>query len=181
VGSFVNADDTEEHTSGLVDAGGPGKGALLSKDKRYRYLLTRRLDYRRKGTVVFVMLNPSTADHITDDQTIKAVKHFGVANGFSHLKVVNLMALRTAYPKELRLADDPYGPHNEDIVEQTLAGADRVVVAWGAHDLAPFPRVFDLFPVIIGAEPWCLGLTKYGHPRHPCRIDYDTPLERWNP
>ena len=46
------------------------KGAILSTDRKYRYVLTRIWD-ETKSTVVFIGLNPSIADEETDDQTIR--------------------------------------------------------------------------------------------------------------
>ena len=46
------------------------KSAILSADRKYRYVLTRIWD-EAKSTVVFIGLNPSTADEETDDPTIR--------------------------------------------------------------------------------------------------------------
>ena len=46
------------------------KSAILSTDRKYRYVLTRIWD-ETKPTVVFIGLNPSIADEETDDQTIR--------------------------------------------------------------------------------------------------------------
>ena len=46
------------------------KDAILSADRKYRYVLTRIWD-ETKSTVVFIGLNPSIADEETDDQTIR--------------------------------------------------------------------------------------------------------------
>ena len=43
--------------------------AILSDDRVYRYMLERTWDCR-KERVLFVMLNPSTADEKEDDPTI---------------------------------------------------------------------------------------------------------------
>jgi hypothetical protein len=45
-------------------------GAVFSGDERYRYRLTRIWEVSRQQ-VLFVMLNPSTADADKDDQTIR--------------------------------------------------------------------------------------------------------------
>lgn len=46
------------------------KNAILSVDRKYRYILSRTWD-ETKPTVVFIGLNPSTADEETDDPTIR--------------------------------------------------------------------------------------------------------------
>ncbi len=46
------------------------KDATLSEDRRYRYRLTREWD-QEKPKVLFIGLNPSTADEIEDDATIR--------------------------------------------------------------------------------------------------------------
>ena len=45
------------------------KDAVLSEDRKYRYLLSRNWD-DTKPTVLFIGLNPSTADEKEDDPTI---------------------------------------------------------------------------------------------------------------
>ncbi|HHM8581358.1 DUF1643 domain-containing protein [Pseudomonas aeruginosa] len=46
--------------------------AIISECGQYRYLLTRPGDcLADKGTAVFLMLNPSTADAALDDPTIR--------------------------------------------------------------------------------------------------------------
>jgi len=46
------------------------KDAILSEDRKYRYVLSRIWD-ESKPMVVIVGLNPSTADEKDDDSTIK--------------------------------------------------------------------------------------------------------------
>ena len=45
------------------------KDAVLSEDRKYRYLLSRNWD-DTKPTALFIGLNPSTADEKEDDPTI---------------------------------------------------------------------------------------------------------------
>ncbi len=46
------------------------KGALLSRNRLYRYALWREWD-SNKGTCVFIGLNPSTANETEDDPTLR--------------------------------------------------------------------------------------------------------------
>ena len=46
------------------------KNAILSDDRKYRYVLSRNWD-ETKPTVLFIGLNPSIADESEDDPTIR--------------------------------------------------------------------------------------------------------------
>jgi hypothetical protein len=72
----------------------------------YRYRLDRWWGPGKR--LVFVMLNPSTADAMKDDQTIKRCMYFARREKCDGITVVNLFAWRTTFPSELRkaLADD---------------------------------------------------------------------------
>ena len=58
--------------------------AELSEDGRYRYWLSRRLEMGER-TVLFVGLNPSTADVQQDDPTIRKWVGFARRWGFNSL------------------------------------------------------------------------------------------------
>ena len=69
------------------------RGAIISRDELYRYALTRR--WRPNGeTIVWIMLNPSTADGNQDDNTIRRVTRFSQDWGYQALQVLNLFAYR---------------------------------------------------------------------------------------
>jgi hypothetical protein len=133
-------------------------GATFSANGRYRYRLWRRWD-RSRPVVVFVMLNPSTADADKDDPTIRRCIGFARAWGYGGIEVVNLFAYRATLPRSLRAVDDPVGPENGRHIRRAVARADLVVLAWGAHARAS--RLLSL------PRARCLGLTRAGQPRHP--------------
>lgn len=140
----------------------------------YRYTLTRGPWLNGEGTVLFVMLNPSTADETTDDPTVRRCVRFAQAWGFATLTVGNLYALRATDPRMLFRVDDPIGPKNDLALIQLARGADEVIVAWGATqrpDLDRADHVLDLLEAAHGPVQ-CLGLTvATGQPRHPSRIE----------
>ena len=70
--------------------GGVGVGAVPPNDKRYRYFLDRPIQSDSDQIVCFLMLNPSTADVINDDQTIKRCIRYAKRWGYGWLHVVNL-------------------------------------------------------------------------------------------
>src|ERR1019366_833740 len=81
-------------------------------DRPYRYSLWRRVGESRRR-VLFVMLNPSTADAIVDDPTIRRCMGFARTWGFGELEVCNLFAYRSPCPSALLRAADPVGPSND--------------------------------------------------------------------
>lgn len=162
--------------------------AYISADGKYRYWLKRQIlpvgnAEQKLGSIVFVMLNPSTADAETDDQTIRRCISFSRSWGYSQLAVVNLYALRSKDPKLLLSDPDPVGPENDGYI-RAWTGQLTTVVAWGAA--APADRVAEFWEIVKDRQSprsflWCLGTTRSGAPRHPCRLRVDTQLERWRP
>lgn len=107
-------------------------GAWISECGRYRFRLTRR--FGNGMDLVFVMLNPSTADAEKDDPTIRKCLGFADRMGYGGIVVVNLFGLRATDPAALwkEPAETRDGPANEEAWQQAIRGAD-VVLAWGAH------------------------------------------------
>ena len=118
---------------------GRRQGAVFSADRRYRYLLTRRIDVDPgpggpAAGVTFIGLNPSVADERADDPTIRRCIGFARRWGAPRLSVVNLSPLVATYPADLRAA----GPEPADVAAANLehvasvtGGGEMVVAAWG--------------------------------------------------
>lgn len=104
--------------------------AYFSDCGKYRYSLIRVWDYK-KPTVLFIMLNPSTADAEKDDPTIRRCIGFAKDWGYGGLYVVNLFALRSTNPKELLTAPFVVGIENEKWIRRMSCLAHLVVCAWG--------------------------------------------------
>lgn len=150
----------------------------------YRYTLTRELGGTGRP-MLFVMLNPSTADDITDDPTIRRCIAFARRESAARLEVVNLYPVRATDPAELvGLRSGALGLENNAMpLYGRLLGMPTVVCAWGAHPaavqrggVAEFARLWRA-----AGQPrlWCLGTTKHGAPRHPLYVRGDTPLEHY--
>ena len=153
--------------------------AEFSDDRTYRYLLGRRVS-NSKRRLLFVMLNPGTADETHNDPTIRRCIGFAERWNFGTLEVANLFAFRTSYVAELRRAEDPIGPSNDAWISQALTIADRVVLAWGNHG-AYMRRSRQVRRMALDAtRPYHLGLNKTGEPKHPLYLPASTmpaPLE----
>lgn len=157
--------------------------AIISECGKYRYLLTRDSEVAApdRGTALFLMLNPSTADATLDDPTIRRCRSFARAWGCAGLSVANLYAFRATRPADLWQADDPIGPDNDALLGRLAAEYGDIVCAWGAN--AKTDRVLAVAETLInaGARLWCFGTTKDGQPRHPLYVKGDTQLIPWSP
>lgn len=169
--------------------------AVLSPCGRYRYRLTREVDpVSGRGRVLFVMLNPSTADATVDDPTIR--KCVGFARRAyappALIDVVNLYAWRATDPNDLRRAadaSDVIGPETDMHIGEAADRAGAIVVAWGALNLGAMSapareRARDvarrLRLAASGAPLLCLGTTKGGEPRHPLMVAYSVVPSTWS-
>jgi hypothetical protein len=158
----------------------PGAGAIFSDCGIYRYLLWRDGigSSMSMGCVLFVLLNPSTADENVLDPTLTRCKGFARRFGYPRLEVVNLFALRSTDPNGLYGVADPIGPNNDQIIAERMADADVIVVGWGAFPLA-VPRCREVAGLTRGKPLYCLGTTQDGHPRHPLYLRADSTLIPW--
>lgn len=152
------------------------RDAVISDCGKYRYLLRRTWDYDRIR-VLFVMLNPSTADAKVDDPTIHSCVRLCRAWGYGSFEVINLFGLRATDPSELSKAHDVVGPDNDRIAAVAVERCDVPICAWGAHKMAE-SRASEIKNLITSRRPtvFCLGTTKGGAPKHPLYIKTGTPL-----
>jgi hypothetical protein len=100
--------------------------------------------------------------------------------------IINPFAYRTPDPKRLLAVEDPVGPENARYVGEALAGADLVIVGWGALHPQLLRFVDSMVESFnrVGLRLWCLGRTKGGFPKHPLArgkafVPYGKELEPW--
>lgn len=153
---------------------------MISLDGLFRYELRREWDPRRPPFVC-IMLNPSRADAQRNDPTVTRLIRRAAHAGFGSLIIINLGAYRATDPEMWKSAQDPVGPENRRSIRRVLLEAvergGRVMVGWGNH--ATDALVADVLRAARRARLkrlWCLGITKEGHPLHPLRVSYDTPM-----
>lgn len=108
-------------------------GAAFSPCRRWRYSLVRQLEIAPIRRCLFVMLNPSTADEVVLDPTIRRCANFARAWGYPWLDVANLFAWRSTDPRALLKVDDPIGPENDAAIVDLAEQASLIVCAWGSH------------------------------------------------
>lgn len=142
--------------------------AEISSCGRYRHSLGRHW-YRESGYVLFVGLNPSTADAESDDPTIRRCINFARGWGYGGIEMGNLFDFRATEPKNLRRAIGfAVSDKNDGYLRRAQDRAQLVIAAWGNVPWAE-TRIREVFRAVLCEERrWhCLGLTKGGFPRHP--------------
>jgi hypothetical protein len=141
-------------------------GAIFSPDRQHRYLLWRTTS-KTGPSVLFIGLNPSTADEEANDPTIRRCLGYARDWGYARLLVANLFSFRATKPDDLKRSEVPVGPDNDTWLARVSQSADLTVVAWGNDGLWRGRQ--DTIAHLL-FNPQCLGITKLGAPRHPLYV-----------
>jgi hypothetical protein len=141
-------------------------GAILSSCQKYRYALWR-IWKPDQPKVLFIMLNPSTADAHEDDPTLRRCMGFAHSWGFGGVYTGNLFAYRTTDPKILKQIDDPIGADNDKHLISMINKSALTIAAWGQNHGIP-DRIRRIVPTL-----HCLALNKGGTPGHPLYLRKD--------
>lgn len=146
-------------------------GAHFSPCRKYRYALWRIWD-KSKPLVMFIGLNPSTANEVDPDPTITRVRGFAKRWGYGGFYMMNLFAYISSEPEELKKCADPLGD-NDGWLERISPKCEQVVFAWGAFKEATerSEEVIRMFP-----DAKALIINMDGSPRHPLYVKGDIKL-----
>jgi hypothetical protein len=130
--------------------------------------------------MVWILLNPSTADADRDDPTLRKCVGFARTHGHGGVIIVNLFAWRATDPRELHKVLDPVGPENDVHILWAIRAPilATVVAGWGGDRFAQ--RRATHVGVLVqgsGRHVRCVGITKNGAPKHPLYSPYTSPLE----
>jgi hypothetical protein len=147
----------------------------FSPDRMYRYRLTR---YWENGlaTLGIIGLNPSVADEMEDDRTIRRCIRFAKDMGYGSLMMCNLFAFCATEPKDMKKAEDPVGFLNDMYLKQLYQSCHKTIAAWGTEGgfLGRDKKVREMIPLLD-----TFGLTKHGFPRHPLYLPKETRPTLW--
>lgn len=160
-----------------IDGSFMRRSAQISECGKFRWSLRRSFGDDNR-VVCFVMLNPSTADDLHDDPTIRRCIRFAKAWGYSVLSVRNLFPYRATDPKELKAAGYPTGGEKGDLELMVARTADLLVCAWGVN--APAEREAKAMELFGNTPMFCLGTTRDGKPRHPLYVPNSQELIPFN-
>lgn len=152
-------------------------GADFSHDRNYRYALWRIWD-RTKPLVMFIGLNPSTANENDNDPTIRSVGRISKNNGYGGFYMMNCFPYITAYP-ELLKRNPMLDEWNNNMLTVIASKCKDVVFAWGNFDVVKESgrdkELIEMFP-----RAKALSINKNGSPKHPLYCKSDTLFIKFN-
>lgn len=142
-------------------------GAKFSDCGKHRLFLYRIWD-SKKPAVMFIGLNPSTADSTKDDPTIRRVRAMAANWGYGGVYMVNLFTFISTDPKLLQL-DNGNLPDADHILMKIASRCEKIIFAWGNFKvMGRDDQVRRLFP-----KAYALHINKNGSPKHPLYVKGD--------
>jgi len=159
---------------------------IFSPCRKYRYTLWREWErgvFTQPGSlryVQFIGLNPSTADEVQDDPTIRRCIRFAQDWGFDAFCMTNLFGFRATDPRVMKAHQNPIGADNTNQIREVAEFAGLIIAAWGRHGL----HIDRQAQVLDALQPWKsklhhLGLNGDGTPKHPLYLRADTKPILW--
>lgn len=149
--------------------------ADFSPCRTWRYRVTYTWDAAAPGRIIWILLNPSTADGGAFDPTLR--RCFGFARRtrpqarIGAMIVLNAYALRATSPSHLKSHPDPVGPDNLPTIREVLSAHPTapVVCGFGGHVDDRRGHLANLRQALTPAtgRTHALGFTAAGLPKHP--------------
>ena len=165
---------------------------MFSECRSYRWILKRELLVGEK-TLVFIGLNPSKANSVNNDRTLKRIINFCSKWNYKNIYVINLFALISKSSAQLHKSKDPVGLNNDLITLKVLEFWSKNIncdlwLGWGDKGQL-YKRDFAVLKLIKNLSNlksrennnskrlFCLGLSKKGNPRHPLYMPNESFLK----
>ena len=151
--------------------------AQFSSCGRYRQLLTRCWD-PGLASIMFIGMNPSTADQYVDDPTVRKECGFAARWGYGTLIKCNVMDYRATHPRDL-LTVTPQTPENLTVIAQQFDKVNVIVAVWGSlpSKLAGYAETVATLLAKFSGQVMCLGYNKDSSPKHPLYLKNTTTLQ----
>lgn len=156
-------------------------GALFSACGLYRHRLWRYWNIELPA-LLFIMLNPSTANDNADDATIRKCIGFAERLRCGGIEVVNLYDWCATKPANLWRALAPVSAANDSHVRQAARTVHALggfaICAWGNHGRQPEIDNMRRLLADIGFDTDALRLNADGSPAHPLMLPYECATNR---
>ena len=155
---------------------------LLSECRLYRWILEFQISNYQKE-LVFIGLNPSLSDNKFTDNTTKKIIKISTFNKYGKLKIINLFALISKNPENLKTHNNPIGLLNNQFIKSSFKYWSENIncdlwLGWGnkgklfsrneqvlkileKYKKLKQKRFLDFY------EPLIIRKTKYNNPIHP--------------
>lgn len=147
-------------------------GAEFSECRKYRYSLWRTWD-GLKPWIMFIGLNPSTANESQDDATIRRVVSMAMKWGYGRVYMMNCFPFISKDPDKLK--DFGNTAKNDHSLYRAAELCAEIVFAWGAFKIVrDTGRDIELHKMFPNAK--ALIINKDGSPRHPLFVPTQTAL-----
>jgi hypothetical protein len=127
--------------------------------------------------IIWIMMNPSTADHTKNDPTILKVIRYSTKWGFGAVLVLNIYAFRSSRPENLpQKMKEAVGLSNNWWIRTIFAYAAKknipVICAWGVKHKERGCQVRQMANDA-SLELQCLEVALNGEPKHPRFLSED--------
>lgn len=158
-------------------------GANFSRCRNYRYTLFRKWDHDMP-LVMFIGLNPSTANELEDDPTIQSVTRITAHNGYGGFYMMNCWPIISPDPAVLlsqfgHIDHEHHIAHNEFLLGEVAKMCKNVVFAWGNFNIVRKTKrdqaLMEKFPRAL-----CIGHNANGSPKHPLFQKGNSTLKLYN-
>ncbi len=157
------------------DAFGQSSCAEFSTDRRYRYSLWRRWSAESRY-LLFIGLNPSTADEHDDDRSINRCRQFTARWGYGTFTMAKLFGLGTKDPSIMLADPAPIGRDNNRHLKQLARKSSAIVCANPGRYQG---RDIEVINLLDDYPHQCLDINQTGTPKYPLYVEGDTPLKPW--
>jgi len=145
-------------------------GAKFSDCGKHRLMLWRIWD-ESKPLIMFIGLNPSTANATDDDPTIRRVKSMAKSWGYGGVYMLNLFTYISTDPKKLNMSTGNH-PDADSYLKDTAYSSAAIVAAWGNFKV--MGRDTEVKKLL--SDMQALKINKNGSPKHPLYCPTETKL-----
>ena len=154
--------------------------ASFSKDRKYRYVLKRT--WGDGKSILWIGMNPSTADADVDDPTVRREIVFSKLWGYEKYIKCNVLDYRATNPR--MLIDDTKSPcskKNFSYILREASKVDKIVLAYGVLPKSLQVCADEIINSLTEKDYslYVLGFTKDGHPRHPLYMKKTSTLKKY--
>jgi len=149
--------------------------AEFSQDRSLRFVLTRIWDIK-KEIVCYIGLNPSNADDISNDPTVKKLIQISRYNNIGGFHLINLYPYITSDPIKLqgKMKD---GRARNLLLIQEFTKQNKTICIWGNH--ATKDGFVEAVLKLLKGGSHCLRTNKTGMPSHPLYLPTKTKFEAY--